>query len=78
MQVSRRTSAGEASLSALNYSEYQILRGIVRGLSNKDMALLMKASSEDLERCRASMMRKLNATRTADAVRIALVAGIEG
>lgn len=46
-------------------------------MSNKDMAVVEGISITEVERVRATTMKKLNAMRTADAVRIGLYAGID-
>jgi FixJ family two-component response regulator len=63
-------------VGSLDATERQILECLMSGMSKKDTAALMRLSMEDVERGQASMMSKLSAVRTADAVRIGLPAGL--
>lgn len=61
----------------LDANERQILACLVRGMSNRHIAVASEMSLEDVESVRASMMTKLLAKRAADAVRIGLLAGVD-
>lgn len=64
-------------VGALDSTELQCLVCLLRGMSVNDTATSMRVRVEDVERYRASMMKKLNARRIADAVRIGLYAGVD-
>lgn len=61
----------------LDATELQILHCLVRGMSVKGTAVLTGIQLEDVVRSKASMMKKLKAKRTADAVRIGLYAALD-
>ena len=63
-------------VGSLDAAERQVLVCLVRGMSKKDTAALMRLRLEDVERCHISMMSKLNAGKSVDAVRIGLEAGL--
>jgi len=69
--------AARRLVGTLDTTELQVLRCLVNGMANKDIAVATGSSIEDVERVRATMMKKLNAMRTADAVRIGLYAGVD-
>ncbi len=75
----RRRKEGKARqlVSALSGRELDVLRELVNGASNKDMAFKLGISPRTVEIHRANAMRKLNASSTADAVRIGLFAGLD-
>jgi FixJ family two-component response regulator len=54
--------------------EQEILREIVAGSSLKQVALKLDLQLAQVETQRASLMRKLNATTTADLVRVGIYA----
>lgn len=64
-------------VGALDATELLRLACFVRGMSARGTAASMGVSVEDVELYRASMMKKLDARRTADAVRIGLYAGVD-
>ena len=61
----------------LDANERQILGCLVRGMSNTHIAVASGTSLENVVSVRASMMTKLLVKRTADAVRIGLLAGVD-
>lgn len=65
------------SVKALTSREKQVLARIGRGLSNKDIARGMEISPRTVEVHRANLYKKINAVSTADAVRIAIHAGLD-
>jgi FixJ family two-component response regulator len=64
-------------VGTLNATELQVLRCLVGGMSNKHICGVAGLSMAEVERARAAMMDKLNARRTADAVRLGLFAGVD-
>lgn len=72
------TEQAEASqlVASLTRRERELLEGIVAGLSNKGAAQSMGISIRTVEIHRGSLMRRLGAKSVADAVRLALLAGI--
>ena len=66
----RRASAGR--LQPLSQREMQVLRGLVAGMTNKEMARRLGLSPRTVEMHRATMMADLGVDSAADAIRIAL------
>lgn len=64
-------------VGTLNTIELHILRCLVSGMSNKDIAVEAGISIAEVERVRATTMKRLSAVRTADAVRIGLYAEVD-
>jgi FixJ family two-component response regulator len=64
-------------VGTLDASELQVLKCLVQGMSGKGTAVWACMAADDVERSRAAVMSKLNAKRTADAVRIGLYAGVD-
>ena len=63
-------------IGALDHVETQVLACMVDGMSTRDSALLLGITLTHLDSVRASVMAKLNANTSADAVRIGLYAGV--
>jgi DNA-binding NarL/FixJ family response regulator len=70
------TPAG--SLDQLTGREREVLLGIVRGRTNKEMAAELGISHRTVETHRESLMRKLQIRTVAELTRFALAAGITG
>ena len=70
-------AAGEAALrlAALTPREREVLEGIVRGNSNKQIAYILGISARTVENHRAHMMRCLGARHVADVIRLMLAVG---
>jgi DNA-binding NarL/FixJ family response regulator len=68
----------EDPINRLSERERQVLRLIALGHTNKTMAQVMRISSRTVEKHRASLMNKLNASDLATLVQIALQAGFVG
>ena len=66
-----------ARLAALSPRERMVLRGIVQGGPNKVIAYELGISPRTVEAHRAAMMEKLGARSLAEAVRVALAAGMD-
>jgi DNA-binding NarL/FixJ family response regulator len=64
-----------ALLEQLNDREIRILRAVVAGKPNKQIAKELDLSVKTIEADRARLMRKLQARNIADLVRVALAAG---
>jgi two-component system response regulator FixJ len=65
-----------ALVAELSGRQRQVLHGIVRGLQNKIIAYELDLSIRTVEAYRAQLMERLGARGTADAVRVAIAAGI--
>jgi two-component system response regulator FixJ len=65
-----------ALVAALSGRQRQVLGGIVRGLQNKIIAYELQLSIRTIEAYRAQLLERLGARGTADAVRLAIAAGI--
>ena len=65
-----------ALVDTLTSRQRQVLLGILRGLQNKIIAFDLGLSIRTIETYRAQLMEKLNVRGTAEAVRLALAAGL--
>ena len=65
-------------VDALSTRQRQVLEGIVRGLPNKVIARELQLSVRTVESYRADLLKRLGVRSIAEAVRIALAAGVEG
>jgi two-component system response regulator FixJ len=66
-----------ARVQSLTTRELDILQGLLGGLSNKGIACHLGTSSRTVELQRASMMNRLGVRSVAQAVRLAVLAGID-
>lgn len=73
---SRRSEAAER-MSALSAREREVLAGVVKGLSNKEIARELGISPRTVEAYRANLMMKMAADSLSDLVRMAIEAGGE-
>jgi two-component system response regulator FixJ len=71
-------AAAEARLAALTPRERMVLRGLVLGRPNKVIAHELGISPRTVEAHRAAVMDKLDARSLAEAVRLAMAAGLDG
>jgi two-component system response regulator FixJ len=65
-------------VAALSGRQRQVLDGIARGLQNKIIAHELGLSIRTVEAYRAQLLQRLGAHGTADAVRVAIAAGVMG
>lgn len=65
-----------AAVARLSPPEQTILVGVANGESGRSLAVRLEIPVSVIDEHRANLMRKLNAGSTADAVRIALLAGM--
>ncbi len=72
------SAAAEARLAALTPRERMVLQGLVSGRPNKVIAHELGISPRTVEAHRAAVMDKLGARSLAEAVRLALAAGLGG
>lgn len=63
-------------VSGLSDTELKFLRKLANGHSQAEIARSLDLSSSEADAARASLMKKLGAAATADAVRIAIYAGL--
>jgi len=68
----------ESRLVALSNRETDVLKGLVAGQANKQIAYDLGISPRTVEIYRANLMNKMQAASLSDLVRMALVAGILG
>jgi two-component system response regulator FixJ len=66
--------AANARLQQLSPREWQILRGLLAGMSNKEVARRLDISPRTVEMHRANMMADLGVTALADVIRLAIEA----
>jgi two-component system response regulator FixJ len=66
----------EGRLAALSNRERDVLRGLVAGHANKQIAYDLGISPRTIENYRANLMIKMQAASLSDLVRMALIAGI--
>jgi two-component system response regulator FixJ len=69
-------AAAEARVAKLTAREREVLQGLVAGLSNKSAAAQMGISPRTVEIHRANLMKHLGASSVAEAVRLALLVGL--
>ena len=62
---------GPAGVVALNERELTVLRGILAGRLNKQIASDLRLSERTIKSCRADVMRRLGARSLAELVRLA-------
>lgn len=74
--VERRQNAA-ARLEALTDREREVLRNLIQGHSSKDIGLLLSISPRTVEVHRASLIAKLAARSTSDAIRIGIYGGLD-
>ena len=65
-----------ARLAGLSNRERDVLKGLVAGLANKQIAYDLRISPRTIENYRANLMVKMQAGSLSDLVRMALIAGI--
>lgn len=73
----RRRLDARTKVERLTARERDVLRLMVQGQANKNIAMELDISPRTVEIHRGNMMRKLQASTTSDAVRIALYAGLD-
>ena len=73
----RRRLDARAKVERLTARERDVLKLMVQGHANKNIAMELDISPRTVEIHRGNMMRKLQANTTSDAVRIALYAGLD-
>jgi two-component system response regulator FixJ len=75
----RRAERSEAvaRLSRLSTRETQILRGLLAGMTNKEIARRFEISPRTVEMHRANMMRDMNCEALSDVIRLAIEADLE-
>lgn len=74
--IERRQNA-MARLESLTDREREVLRNLIRGLSSKDIGATLDISPRTVEVHRASLIGKLSARSTSDAVRIGIYGGLD-
>jgi two-component system response regulator FixJ len=65
-----------ALVAGLSGRQRQVLQGVVRGQQNKVIAYALNLSIRTVEAYRAQLLQRLGCRGTADAVRIAIAAGL--
>ena len=73
----RKSAAAVKKVRLLTEREVQVLRWVTQGYSSKEIAEELGISSRTVEVHRARILDRLNARSTADAVRIAIYAGMD-
>ena len=66
----------EGRLAALSNRERDVLKALVAGYANKQIARDLGISPRTIENYRANLMMKMQAASLSDLVRMALIAGI--
>lgn len=75
--IGHSRAGAELAVSKLDKGELQILALLVQGESPRSIAIRLGAEVAEIKARQASLMQKLSARTTADAVRLALLAGID-
>lgn len=73
----RRGAMARAAVEHLSERELEVLELMIEGNSNKEIGRQLSISPRTVEIHRANMMRKLNARSPSDAVRVAMLAGVD-
>jgi FixJ family two-component response regulator len=73
----RRGAMAKAAVDHLSEREFEVLELMIEGNSNKEIGRELSISPRTVEIHRANMMRKLNARTPSDAVRLAMLAGVD-
>ena len=76
-ELENSRAAARRLVATLDATELQVLHCLVRGMSVRQTATMAGLDAEHIERVRATMMQKLSARTTADAVRNGIYAGID-
>lgn len=76
-RVMERRRSAMARLEALSERERDVLRHLIQGYSSKDIGALLKISPRTVEVHRASLLAKLKARSTSDAIRIGIYGGLD-
>lgn len=74
--LKQQISAAERAVRALSVRQLQVLRGLLEGGSNKQIARDLGISPRTVETHRRCLMERLEARTVADAIRIAIYAGL--
>jgi DNA-binding CsgD family transcriptional regulator len=74
--TSRNAAADSYVCAALSNRERDVLKGLVAGHANKQIAYDLGISPRTIENYRANLMIKMQAASLSDLVRMALIAGI--
>ncbi len=72
-----RRRAAQARVAGLSARENEVLRGLIAGLSNKQLAQRIGISLRTVEMHRANMMERLQVAGLAEALALAAHAGVE-
>ena len=73
----RRGAMARAAVEHLSEREHEVLELMIEGNSNKEIGRILSISPRTVEIHRGNMMRKLNARSPSDAVRLAMLAGVD-
>lgn len=74
-EVHREAIEAQSRLAKLSGRELEVLDHLVKGMSNKAIAIALQLSPRTVEIHRANMMTKLGANHSAEAIRCRLAAG---
>lgn len=77
LKLLERQREARARVEALSGRECDVLRHLIQGCSNKDIAKLLDISPRTVEVHRANMLEKLSARSSSEAVRIGIYAGLD-
>lgn len=77
LRLARRKSEAVARLAALSARELDVVRGLLAGGANKEIAGWLKISDRTVEAHRAQLMRRLKVDSLAALIRLALEAELE-
>lgn len=76
-KAQRRQAEARGAVEGLSDRELEVLELMMLGNSNKEIGRKLEISPRTVEIHRGNMMRKLNARSPSDAVRVAMLAGID-
>jgi RNA polymerase sigma factor (sigma-70 family) len=73
----QKRSEAVAAVSALTEREREVLRAMVEGCGNKQIAKMLEISPRTVEVHRANLLGKLNAQSSSEAIRLGIYAGLD-
>lgn len=77
LRAAQRRSKAAAALQQLSQREQEVLRAMVEGQGNKQIALSLQISPRTVEVHRANLLVKLNAQSSSEAIRIGIYGGLD-
>lgn len=77
LRAAQKRNEAETAIRLLTMRELEVLRAMVAGLGNKQIASELQISPRTVEIHRANLLAKLNAQSSSEAIRIGIYAGLD-